>query len=69
LRSVGINTEVYFDDKKVKAKMKYASKVGVPYVILIGEDEINNNKLTVKNMSTGEQEQLTMEQIIEIIKL
>ncbi len=68
LRKAGINTEVYFDDKKIKAKFKYADKLKIPYVIVIGEDEINSGKLTLKNMETGEQEQKTIEEIIEFIK-
>ena len=66
LRGVGINTEIYFDEKKIKAKFKYADKLKIPYVIVIGEDEINIGKLTLKNMETGEQEQKTIEEIIEI---
>ena len=68
LRNAGINSEVYFDDKKLKAKFKYADRLKIPYVIVIGEDEINSGKLTIKNMETGEQEQLTVEKIIEKLK-
>lgn len=64
LREAGINTEIYFDDKKIKSKFKYADKLQIPYVIVIGEDEINTGKLTLKNMETGEQEQKTIEEII-----
>jgi len=68
IRKAGINTEIYFDNKKIKAKFKYADKLKIPYVIVIGEDEINSGKLTLKNMETGEQEQKTIEEIIEIMK-
>lgn len=64
LRDAGIKTEVYFDNKKIKAKFKYADRLNVPYVIVIGEDEINTGKLTIKNMEEGTQEQLTIEEII-----
>jgi len=64
LREAGINTEVYFDDKKLKAKFKYADKLKIPKVIVIGEDELATGKLTFKNMETGEQERLTVEEII-----
>ena len=57
LRKAGINTEIYFDNKKIKAKFKYADKLKIPYVIVIGEDEINTGKLTLKNMETGDQQQ------------
>ena len=68
LRKAGINTEIYFDNKKIKAKFKYADKLKIPYVIVIGEDEIASGKLTFKNMETGDQEQKTIEEIIEFIK-
>ena len=64
LRDAGIKTEVYFDNKKIKAKFKYADRLNVPFVIVIGEDEINTGKLTIKNMEEGTQEQLTIEEII-----
>jgi len=66
LREAGINTEIYFDEKKIKAKFKYADKLKIPYVIVIGEDEIQTGKLTLKNMETGEQEQKTIEEIIAL---
>ena len=69
LRKENINAEVYFDDKKIKAKFKYADKLKIPYVIVIGEDEINTGKLTMKNMETGDQEQLEIEEIIKKLKV
>ena len=70
LRKEGINTEVYLNDKKLKAKFKYADKLKIPYVIVIGEDEINSNIVKVKNMSTGEETptELDAKKIYEIIK-
>ena len=68
LRNASINSEVYFDDKKLKAKFKYADRLKIPYVIVIGEDEINSGNLTIKNMETGEQEQLPLDKIIEKLK-
>ena len=56
LRSKGINTEIYLNDKKLKAKMKYADKLQIPYVIVIGEDEVKSGIIKVKNMKTGEEE-------------
>ena len=55
LRNLGINTEIYLNNKKIKAKMKYADKLEIPYVIVIGDDEIANNTVKVKNMETGEE--------------
>ena len=56
LRSKGINTEIYLNDKKLKAKMKYADKLQIPYVIVIGEDEVKSGIIKIKNMKTGEEE-------------
>ena len=52
LRSENINAEVYLENKKIKAKFKYADRLAIPYVIVIGEDEIANNTVTLKNMQT-----------------
>ena len=69
LRKMGVNTEVYLNDKKLKAKLKYADKLQIPYTIIIGEDEIKSNKIQVKNMETGEsiETELSAEKIKEII--
>ena len=56
LRSKGINTEIYLNDKKLKAKMKYADKLQIPYVIVIGEDEVKSGIIKIKNMKTGAEE-------------
>lgn len=58
LRKSGINTQIYIDNKKLKAKFKYADKLEIPYVIVIGEDEIATNTITLKNMQTGEEKKL-----------
>lgn len=68
LRKEKINSEIYFDDKKMKAKFKYADKLKIPYVIVIGEDEINSEKVTLKNMETGEQQQLEIKEVITKLK-
>ncbi len=57
LRNLKINTEIYLENKKMKAKIKYADKLKIPYLIVIGEDEIITQKLKVKNMETGKEEQ------------
>ena len=56
LRENEINTEIYLNDKKLKAKMKYADKLQIPYVIVIGEDEVKSGIIKIKNMKTGEEE-------------
>ena len=68
LRMEGINTQIYMEEKKIKSKFKYVDKLQIPYAIVIGEDEIKENKLTLKDMRIGEQKQLELKEIIDIIK-
>ena len=68
LRKENIPTEIYLEEKKIKAKMKYANHLEIPYVILVGEDEINNNVVTLKNMVTGEQETIRLAEAISRLK-
>ena len=55
LRESGIRTQLYTERKKFKAKMSYADKLGVPYVIFLGEDEISAGEVKWKDLATGEQ--------------
>ena len=59
LRSAGLRVQLYGEQKKFKQKMTYANKLGVPYAVLLGEDEIAEGMCSVKNMVTGEQVKLT----------
>ena len=68
LRNAGINSQIYTNNAKIKNQFKYASKMNIPYVIVIGEDEIKNNLVSFKDMNTGEQKSMKIEQIIEILK-
>ena len=68
LRNAGINTDVYLEDGKIKKKMKYADRWNIPYVIIVGEDEIKNQRFALKNMKTGEQKELSIEEIIKELK-
>ena len=67
LRKMGINTEIFLNNKKLKVKFKYADKLEIPYVVVIGEDEVKENKVTIKNMKTGEEEKIANDEV-EIIK-
>lgn len=67
-RQNDINTDVFLEDKKLKAKFKYADKLNIPYVAVIGEEEAKANMVTLKNMITGEQETLEVEKAITNIK-
>ncbi len=62
LRSAGVRVQLYGEQKKFKQKMSYADKLGVPYAVLLGEDEIAEGKCSVKNMVTGEQQKLTAQE-------
>ena len=68
LRKAGIRTELYPDAVKIKKQMTYANNCGIAFVALIGEDEIKNNTITVKNMTTGEQQTLTEIELVEQLK-
>lgn len=63
LRSNNINTELYPDAAKMKKQMQYADKKGIEFVILIGEQEIENQQATVKNMKTGEQTEVAFDEL------
>lgn len=63
-RAVGISTEVYPDAAKMKKQMAYANARHIPFVALIGENELQQGLVTLKNMTTGEQSQLTPEQLL-----
>ena len=68
LRSAGIRTQLHCEEKKFKAKMSYADKLGIPYVIFLGEDEIRDSVVACKDMATGEQTKLTVPATIERIR-
>lgn len=65
LRSKGISTEVYPSSAKMKKQMKYANDLGIPYVVMIGSDELANNTITYKNMESGEQTSGSINQLID----
>ena len=68
LRNVGINTDIYLDNAKIKKKMKYADKWKIPFAVIVGEEERQTKLYTLKNMQTGEQIKETIEEIINSIK-
>ena len=67
-RAAGIRTEIFPDSVKMKKQMAYANAKQVPFVALVGESEIAEGKLTLKNMSTGEQSLVTPEQLVDTLK-
>jgi histidyl-tRNA synthetase len=68
LREKGIKAEVYPDNAKLKKQMNYANDKAIKFVALIGENEIKENKVSLKNMETGEQTSVEIEEIENIIR-
>ena len=68
LRAGGLRVQLYSEKKKFKAKIGYADKLGIPFVIFLGEDEIAQNVCALKNMDTGEQEAVTQAAALETIR-
>ncbi len=67
LRSRGLRTQLYCEQKKFKAKIQYADKLGIRYVIFLGEDEIAQQKCAVKDLTTGEQRLLSYAEAADLI--
>ena len=67
IRAAGISVELYPDCAKMKKQMAYANAKGIPFVVLAGESEINQGKVTLKNMLTGDQQLVSTEELIAII--
>ena len=68
LRDAGIRTQLYTEKKKFKAKIGYADKLGIPYVVFLGEDEIANNVITLKDMASGQQQTLPAADAVALLK-
>ena len=67
LREAGVATELYTEDDKFKKKLMYANKIGVPYVAIIGDDEVAQKKVSLKNMKTGEQSLLSIDEAVKLV--
>ncbi len=67
LRESGIKSELYPDNSKLKKQMNYANKRKIPFVVLVGEQEILDNNYTLKNMNTGDQNQCNIEELIRLM--
>ena len=68
LRNAGISSELYPSSDKMKKQMGYANSHAIPYVALIGESEMGNNTVSVKNMNNGEQRSMAIEELISILQ-
>jgi histidyl-tRNA synthetase len=67
LRKAGIPAELYPDSAKLKKQMEYADKKNIPFVILVGKDEIEAGLLKLKDMNTGEQNSCSLDEVINIL--
>ena len=68
LRDSDINTEVYFENGKMAKKLEYADKRNIPFVIIVGENEIKDDVVTIKDMKKKKQETVNVEEAVEMIK-
>jgi histidyl-tRNA synthetase len=68
LRESGIYSQVYLDGGKISKKFNYADKLNIPYVIVIGQEEAENNTYSFRNMKTGEQKNISLEEVIKSLK-
>ncbi|MBO5556140.1 MAG: histidine--tRNA ligase [Oscillospiraceae bacterium] len=68
LRAAGVRTQLYGEQKKFKAKMSYADKLQVPFAVLVGEDEMKEGVLSVKDMTSGQQQKLSPEEAAAFIR-
>ena len=68
LRKAGVSAEIYPGESKLKKQMEYANKIKSPAVILYGEDEIKSGKLTLRNLSSGQEKSIEMKALVNEIK-
>ncbi len=68
VRRAGIHAEIYPDSAKMKKQMSYANANGIPFVAIVGENEMAENKINLKNMTTGEQRLVSAEELVEALK-
>ena len=68
LRQAGIRAQLYTEQKKFKQKMSYADRIGVPYVVFLGENEVRQGAVSIKDMSTGEQQTISLDGAVTLIQ-
>ena len=68
LRAAGLRTQLYTEPKKLKARTNYADRLGVPFVLFLGDDEIKDGVVSVKNMKSGEQVKVSPAEAIELVR-
>ena len=68
LRDAGISTEIYPGESKLKKQMEYANKIKAPAVILYGENEVKSGKITLRDLSSGNEKSISIKEIVNEIK-
>ena len=68
LRDVGCKVELYPDSAKIGKQFQHADKRSIPYAVLTGAEEMSNNRFTLKNLATGEQTAVSLDELIDILK-
>ncbi len=68
LRENDISNQIYYENKNLNAKINYAIQMGIPYIIFVGENEVNNNMVTIKNLATKEQNMISISELIYMFK-
>ena len=66
LRNSEVASDIYLQNKGFKQKLKYANRIGVPYIVILGEDEERKNEVTLKNMETGQQDSMSLSKLLEM---
>ena len=67
MRQAGVKAELYPDNAKMKKQMNYANRRDIPYVVLVGEEEVKAKVFTIKNMASGEQKKLSFNALLEAL--
>jgi len=67
LRAEGVNAEIFLDSANLKKQFKYANRLGIPYVIIMGPDEAVQNLVSLKDMNSGEQKQMALEDAVKVL--
>jgi histidyl-tRNA synthetase len=68
LRNAGINTEVYLESKKLAGQMKYANKKGIPFVVIIGQEEFESNTALIRSMKDGDQQSIQIDALVDTLQ-
>ena len=69
MRAAGISTATYLDtEKKFKNQIEFADKIGAPFSVIIGDTEVGNNTVALKDMTSGSQREIAVEDLVKLLK-